>query len=52
VQEVAISAATRDPRFPPLTLAELDTIHIEIAILSPMRIINDLQQINIGQDGL
>ena len=52
VQEVAISAAIRDPRFPPLTLAELDTIRIEIAILSPMRIINDLQQINIGQDGL
>lgn len=52
VQEVAISAATRDPRFPPLTLAELDTIRIEIALLSPMRMINDLQQINIGQDGL
>jgi AmmeMemoRadiSam system protein A len=52
VQEVAIGAATRDPRFPPLTLAELDTIRIEIAILSPLRMINDLQQINIGQDGL
>jgi len=52
VQEVAIGAATRDPRFPPLTLVELDTIRIEIAILSPLRIINDLQQINIGQDGL
>jgi AmmeMemoRadiSam system protein A len=52
VQEVALGAATRDPRFPPLTLAELDTIRIEIAILSPLRMINDLQQINVGQDGL
>ena len=52
VQEVAIGAATRDPRFPPLTLSELDTIRIEIAILSPLRRINDLQHINIGQDGL
>jgi len=52
VQQVAIGAATRDSRFPPLTLAELDTIRIEIAILSPLRMINDLQQINIGQDGL
>ena len=52
VQEVAIGAATRDPRFPPLRLVELDTICIEIAILSPMRKIYDLQQINIGQDGL
>ena len=52
VQEVAIGAATRDPRFPPLTLAEFDTISIEIALLSPLRMINDLQQVIIGQDGL
>jgi len=52
VQEVAIGAATRDPRFPPLTQAEFDTIRIEIAILSPLRMINELQQIEIGQDGL
>lgn len=52
VQEVAISAATRDPRFPPLTYAELKNIRIEIAILSPLRTVTELHQINIGQDGL
>ena len=52
VQDVAIGAATRDPRFPPLVLSELDTIDIEIAILSPLRIITDLQQISVGRDGL
>jgi AmmeMemoRadiSam system protein A len=52
VQEVAVGAATRDPRFLPLTTAELDTTRIEVAILSPLRPISDLQQVNIGQDGL
>ncbi len=52
VQQVAVAASTRDPRFPPLTLAELETTIIEIAILSPMREITDLNQISIGQDGL
>ncbi len=52
LQEVAIGAATRDPRFPPLTAAELETIRIEIALLSPLRKILELQEITIGQDGL
>ena len=52
VQKVAIGAATRDPRFPPLAIAELDTVRIEISILSPLRKINKLQEINIGQDGI
>ncbi|WP_426414872.1 AmmeMemoRadiSam system protein A [Aestuariirhabdus sp. LZHN29] len=37
VIEDARSAAFRDLRFPPLTEAELDTIRIEISILSPMQ---------------
>lgn len=52
VQEVAVAAATRDPRFSPLSVAELATTKIEIALLSPLRLISDLHQINIGQDGL
>jgi len=52
VQEVAIGAATRDPRFDPVTLAELDTIRIEIAILSPMQIVKYLQQVEVGKHGL
>jgi len=52
IQEVAIGAATRDPRFPPLTPAELNNVRIEIAVLSPLRPINDLQQVTIGEDGL
>jgi hypothetical protein len=52
VKVVAVAAATRDPRFRPLSLDELNSTRIEIAILSPFRQISDLQQINVGQDGL
>ena len=41
------AAALRDPRFPPLRAAELDTVEIEVSVLSPLqpvsyRDINDL----------
>lgn len=52
VQEMAVSAATSDPRFPPLTAEELSQIRIEISILSPLRRITDPQQIEVGTHGL
>ena len=35
VRENALSAAFRDPRFPPLTVAEFAQIAIEVSVLSP-----------------
>lgn len=35
VAKAAVLAATRDPRFPPVTLAELDALRIEVSVLSP-----------------
>lgn len=52
VQEAAIGAATRDPRFVPITLRELKDVRIEIAILSPLAFVHDLQQLVIGKHGL
>jgi AmmeMemoRadiSam system protein A len=52
VRNAAVSAATRDPRFPPVAPEELEGLTIEIALLSPMEIVNDLQDIVIGRDGL
>ena len=52
VQEMAVAAATADPRFRPLTLAELEKVSIEISVLSPMRPITDVEQIEVGRDGL
>jgi hypothetical protein len=37
VQRMAIAAATHDPRFPPVTREELDELHLEISVLSPLR---------------
>lgn len=50
--EVAKLAAVQDPRFPPLTLEEFNTINIEISVLSPLKIISDYNEIKIGEHGL
>jgi AmmeMemoRadiSam system protein A len=52
VQECAISAATNDFRFPPVTAAELDDILIEISALSPFRKISNPAEIQVGRHGL
>ena len=52
VQEMAVAAATADPRFQPITLEELGQTNIEISILSPLRRINDIHQIEVGTHGL
>jgi len=36
VRDAAIRAATADSRFDPVRLEELDAVHIEISVLSPM----------------
>jgi AmmeMemoRadiSam system protein A len=52
VRNAAVSAATRDPRFPPVAPEELESLTIEVALLSPLEIVNDLHDIVIGRDGL
>lgn len=37
VRDMAVSAASRDPRFPPLAPSELDELSIEISVLFPPR---------------
>ncbi len=39
VQEMAQSAAFSDPRFSPVSATELDALHIEISVLSPLEAI-------------
>ena len=51
-QNCAISAATVDPRFPPLTLSELAEVQIEISVLSPLQDVDALEEIEIGVHGL
>jgi AmmeMemoRadiSam system protein A len=52
VQEMAVAAATNDPRFPPLEPEELDGITVEISILSPFHRLADVGQIEVGTHGL
>ena len=52
VRDTATLAAMRDPRFRPVTIAELPSLEYEISVLSPLRRVTDVQQIRIGQHGL
>jgi AmmeMemoRadiSam system protein A len=52
VQNMAIAAATADPRLPPVIVEELNKIQVEISVLSKLQQVIDLDQIQIGQHGL
>lgn len=52
VTEVAVSAATQDFRFQPLSLEELDETKIEISVLSLPEPVKDIKEIEIGKHGI
>ena len=52
VRDVAAAAAVRDPRFSPVSVAELGELEYEISVLSPLRRVTDIKQIQVGQHGL
>lgn len=52
VQDMAIEAATSDPRFPQVTLDELMDISIEISVLSPLKKIKKVDEIGVGKHGI
>ncbi len=52
ILDCAISAATGDPRFLPVTPDELMEIDIEISVLSPLKKVDDIEEIQVGHHGL
>ncbi|MFO7947667.1 MAG: AmmeMemoRadiSam system protein A [Armatimonadota bacterium] len=52
VANMAKAAALEDPRFPPVTESELPQLHIEISVMSPLREIDDTDEIEVGRHGL
>jgi len=58
LEDAAVSAATEDPRFPPIKFEELDSITFEVTVLTPPTKIEVsesqeyLSKIKVGQDGL
>ncbi len=49
---MAISAASHDYRFMPVEARELLDIEIEISVLSPLRKIDSIDQIELGKHGI
>jgi hypothetical protein len=52
IEEMAEAAAFRDPRFTPVTEKELPEIEIEISVLTPLKKIIDVNEIQVGKHGI
>ena len=52
VEEMAEAAAFRDPRFTPVTEKELADLNIEISVLTPLKKITDVNEIEVGKHGI
>ncbi len=50
--DAAISAATKDFRFPPLEQKEISKTQIEISVLSLPRHVEDISEIEVGKHGI
>ena len=50
--EMAKAAAFRDPRFSPVTKDEFDDLEIEISVLTPIKEIKDINEIEVGKHGI
>lgn len=52
IQDMAISAATFDRRFPIVTTDEIPKLEIEISVLTPMKKISSIDEIIMGKHGI
>lgn len=52
VREMAVAAAVEDPRFPRVSLNEMEEVEIEISVLSPLKKIEHASEIVLGKHGI
>jgi len=52
VRDMAIAAATQDPRFPKVQPDELEQIDVEVSVLSLPRVIKSIDEIELGVHGV
>jgi len=52
VEEMAVQAAFHDPRFEPVVERDLPDLEIEISVLTPLRRIEDIEEIEVGKHGI
>jgi len=49
---MAQRSALEDPRFPPVSEDELDDIRVEVSVLSPLKEVSSIEEIQVGTHGL
>jgi AmmeMemoRadiSam system protein B/AmmeMemoRadiSam system protein A len=52
IREMAEAAALHDHRFPPVSPEELPSLDLEISVLTPLRRIKSIEEIEIGRHGI
>ena len=52
VQKMAIAAATEDHRFPVVEMNEMNNIDLEISVLTPLKKIESIEDIEMGKHGI
>jgi AmmeMemoRadiSam system protein A len=52
VENMAVSAATGDSRFPPILVDEFSELEVEISVLTPRKRIYDVSEIELGKHGI
>ncbi len=52
ISSLAVTSAFNDDRFPPISIKELKKMSIEISVLTPMRKINSIDDIELGKHGV
>ena len=48
----AVSASSRDPRFRPVSAGEEKDVRVEISVMSPLKTITDVSEIQVGKHGI
>lgn len=52
VHEMAEAASCHDPRFYPMKSQDLDDFNLEISVLTPMRQVSSVEEIEVGKHGI
>lgn len=52
VAEMAVSSATKDPRFYPMQKNDLKDFKLEISVLSPLEKVEEVNEIEVGKHGI
>jgi AmmeMemoRadiSam system protein A len=52
IPRCAVAACSTDPRFPPVTVAELGELDIEVSLLGPLEAITGAEDVEVGRHGL